>query len=176
MNGYAYTILVEAEKSIRAVVNCNERGCRDCWAELQAALQSISQAKQTLNRAEVKMTKVAMEERMRGPKDPAMTESETGLHWLEKQVLAKPDETKDHLHVVDSMVENTFKKDDPDDEALDRIEIRRKADKAENDARNMDDLELPPEEVEENLMEQAEYDRERLRLDGMENPDDPENG
>ena len=156
MNGYVYTILVEAETCIRRVVNCNERGCRDCWGELQAALQSISQAKLTLNRAEIAMTKIATEERMRGPKEPAMTE--------------------DHLHVVDSVMTEPERFEDPDDEALSRIEIRRKANKAEDDARNIDDLELPPEEVEENLMGQAEYDRERLRLDGMENPDDPENG
>ena len=173
MNGFVYTILEEAETCIRRVVDCNERGCRDCWGELQAALQSIGQAKQTLNRAEVAMTKVGTEERMRGPKDPAMTESDTGLHWLDKQVLAKPAMTEDHLHVVDTKMGDF---EDPDDEALARIEIRRKANKAEDDARNIDDLELPPEEVEENLMEQAEYDRERLRLDGMENPDDPENG
>ena len=174
MNGYAYTILVEAEKSIRAVVNCNERGCRDCWAELQAALQSISQAKQTLNRAEVEMTKIVMEERMRGPKDPAMTE--------------------DHLHVVDSMMENTFKEDenpytksttfgaafkDPDNEALSKVEEMRIGHSEVFDDRAEERFAeaIPdPAADEENLMEQAEYDRERLRLDGMENPDDPENG
>ena len=133
-------------------------------------------------------------ERMRGPKDPAMTENirETlakrqvgqAVEIFDAQTIEPKDETEDkHLHVVDTKMESF---EDPDDEALARVEIRRKADKAENDARNIDDEELPPEEVEERLMAQAEveqdrqrdeeYDLERMRLDGMENPDDPENG